>query len=258
MRIPPEGAPLHDISRRALLAGGLALAGTAALAACSARPDRARPLAPTASPLAPAPGGRVVTSELVARPTTIDLGGPTVRTWAYGDTLPGPLVRARAGDLLRVRVTNSLETDTSIHWHGIALRNAADGVPGLTQESVAPGDAFDYEFVVPHPGTYFYHPHVGVQLDRGLYAPMIVDDPDEPGAYDSEWIVVLDDWVDGTGRTPDDVFAELTGGAGMAGHEGHGMPGMDGDDDGGDDDGGCGVRRGGGDSVPRHHFVLTP
>jgi FtsP/CotA-like multicopper oxidase with cupredoxin domain len=166
----------------------------------------------------------VIEKSLTARPVTLDLGGPTVRTWAYADTVPGPLIRADAGDLVRIRLDNQLPADTTVHWHGIALRNVADGVPGQTQDPVGPGTSYNYEFTVPDPGTYFYHPHVGVQLDRGLYGPLIVDDPREPGEYDAEWVVVLDDWVDGTGRTPDDVFAELTGSSGSSMG---GMGGMD-------------------------------
>src|SRR5207247_1416523 len=71
---------------------------------------------------------------------------------------------------------------------------------------------FTYSFTVAEPGTYWYHPHVGVQLDRGLYGPLIVEDPAEPGGYDHDWTVVLDDWIDGTGYTPDQVLAALRSG----------------------------------------------
>lgn len=169
----------------------------------------------------------MVEHTLRAKPATLDLGGTTVDTWAFGDTAPGPLIRATAGDMLRIRVDNQLPADTTVHWHGIALRNEADGVPGLTQNPIATGDSFLYEFTAPDPGTYFYHPHVGVQLDRGLYAPLIIDDPREPGDYDLEWVVVLDDWVDGTGRTPDDVLAELTAPDGTSSDDMGGMGGMD-------------------------------
>lgn len=137
-------------------------------------------------------------------------------------------MRATAGDFLRVRLDNQLPADTTVHWHGIRLHNLADGVPGMTQDPIPAGGAFTYEFTAPDPGTDFFHPHVGVQLDRGLYAPLIIDDPDEPGAYDAEWIAVLDDWVDGTGRTPDDVLAKLIadGGTVTSGGMG-GMGGMD-------------------------------
>jgi FtsP/CotA-like multicopper oxidase with cupredoxin domain len=76
----------------------------------------------------------------------------------------------------------------------------------VTQDPIDAGKSFTYQFTVPDPGTYFYHPHSGVQLDRGLYGTLLVDDPADPGGYDVEWTVVLDDWVDGTGRTPEDVL----------------------------------------------------
>ena len=89
-----------------------------------------------------------------------------------------------------------------------------DGVPGMTQAPVPAGREFTYRFAVAEPGTYWYHPHVGVQLDRGLYGPLIVEDPAEPAAYDHDWTVMLDDWIDGTGYTPDQVLAALRGGMG--------------------------------------------
>lgn len=219
------------ISRRAVLLGSLGLAGSAALGACtssttgSGQPSSVGSTAPATA----SPGQKVVTKTLTAKPVTLDLGGPTVRTWAYANQVPGPVLRATAGDLLRVTLDNQLPADTTIHWHGIRLRNAADGVPGVTQDPVRPGTTFVYEFTAPDPGTYFFHPHVGVQLDRGLYAPMVIDDPREPGQYDAEWILVLDDWVDGTGRTPDEVLQQLvadggTTGGGM-GAMGHGSMG---------------------------------
>lgn len=218
--------PQPMASRRSLLLGGLATVGTMALSACSKSPSPASsPIGP-APTLNPAPGQNVVTKSLVAKPTTLDLGGVMVDTWAYGDAAPGPLLRATAGDMLRITLDNQLPEDTTIHWHGIRLRNVADGVPGQTQDPVRPGAAYTYEFTAPDPGTYFFHPHVGVQLDRGLYAPLIIDDPSEPGRYDAEWVVVLDDWIDGTGTTPDEVFTDLTGGQGAGMHHGN-MGGMD-------------------------------
>ena len=223
---------MTGMSRRTLLLGGLGL-GAAALTGCTTAPaagpvpSASGPM-PTLPPATPRPGQRIVEQVLTAKPVTLDLGGPTVPTWAYGDTAPGPLVRATAGDFLRIRLDNQLPADTTIHWHGIRLHNKADGVPGMTQDPVPAGGSFTYEFTAPDPGTYFFHPHVGVQLDRGLYAPLIVDDPNEPGAYDAEWVVVLDDWVDGTGRTPDDVLAKLIADGGPAPSGGMGgMGGMD-------------------------------
>lgn len=181
---------------------------------------------------------------LTAGPTTIDLGDRSVETWAFNGAVPGPEIRLRAGDVVRARVRNDLPDPLTIHWHGIALRNDMDGVPGVTQDPFEPGDEFVYEFTAPDPGTYFYHPHTGTLLDRGLYAPLIVEDETPPAEYDQDITVMLDDWIDGTGQTPDDVFAALgAGGAGMgdmsAGGMDHagGMGGMDmGSDMGGDMD----------------------
>jgi FtsP/CotA-like multicopper oxidase with cupredoxin domain len=92
---------------------------------------------------------------------------------------PGRLLRATAGDELRVEVDNQLPAARSVHWHGLACANDMDGVPGITQDPIPAGGSFRDEFTVPDPGTYFYHPHSGVQLDRGLYGVLVVDDPVE-------------------------------------------------------------------------------
>ncbi|MFJ9454542.1 multicopper oxidase family protein [Kitasatospora sp. NPDC101447] len=247
-------------TRRTVLAAALAAAGTGLLTACSSdsmkgmdhasvnHGDAGGASGPAAS-AAPAgfvaPNGPEVAAAeakrnpgperkvaLTATETTLDLGGRTVRSWAYGDRLPGREVRATVGDTLALTLANHLPQPTSLHWHGLALRNDMDGVPGLTQSAVRVGATFDYRFTLTHPGTYWFHPHSGVQQDRGLYAPLIVEDPKEPLRYDREWVVVLDDWVDGVdGSTPDAVLAELAqgmGGTDHSGGSGHDMPGMPG------------------------------
>jgi FtsP/CotA-like multicopper oxidase with cupredoxin domain len=214
-----------QIDRRALLLGSLGVLASGALVSCGIGPAQRGAIGPNSDlvrdteRLRRSAGQRVVRHQITAKPASVDLGGRTVKTWTYGDGVPGPLIRTTAGDLLRVELTNQLPTDTSVHWHGIALRNDMDGVPDLTQRPIGAGSNFTYEFTTPDPGTYFFHPHTGVQLDRGLYGVLVVDDPHEPGKYDQEWIVVLDDWIDGTGRTPDDVLDGLTSMAGM-GHGG--------------------------------------
>ena len=121
---------MSEITRRAVLRGAAGLAGVAALgglAACNRSTGTA--VGPAADAVAAAeaarrkPGARVVTARLTAQPVTLDLGGQTVSTWAYGDTAPGPLLRVDAGDVLRVDVANQLPDATSVHWHGLALRN---------------------------------------------------------------------------------------------------------------------------------------
>ena len=200
---------------------------------CSTGPDPATPRRVTAtSPRISevenarrTAGQRTTELSLDAVQGDVDLGGKVVRTWSYGGQLPGREIRVQRGDLLRASLRNNLPEETTIHWHGLALRNDMDGVPVLTQRAIGSAASFRYEFTVPDTGTYFFHPHVGVQLDRGLYAPLVVEDPAEPGAYDTELIVMLDDWLDGLGRDPDAVFKELrTGGMGnMGGMGGMGM-----------------------------------
>ncbi|MGW7471139.1 multicopper oxidase family protein [Streptomyces cyaneofuscatus] len=239
--------PMHRPTRRAVLGAALTVAGTGVLAACSDGGGHGGAHAPGGaqdSGTYVSPGGKEVAAaekargsgpvrkvSLTATRTRLDLGGgTTVASWAYGDRLPGREVRVTAGETLDLTLANHLPQPTSMHWHGLALRNDMDGVPGLTQRAIAPGGDFRYRFAVPHPGTYWFHPHSGVQQDRGLYAPLIVEDPKEPLAYDKEWVVVLDDWVDGVdGSTPDAVLEELSGGMGGGGmdHGAHTMSGVE-------------------------------
>lgn len=216
---------MHKISRRALIGGGVALSGAALLSACSRTQAALSPVGPNDGVIDATEAERPSTGHervftLTAQETELDLGGTVVRTWSYGGALPGAELRVGAGDTVAATLVNDLPDPTSVHWHGLALRNDMDGVPGLTQERIAPGERFTYRFIAANPGTHWFHPHVGTQFDRGLYAPIIVEDPNEPLAYDQEWIVVLDDWLDGVDNTPDEVLAELR--AGMD-HGGHGM-----------------------------------
>ncbi len=195
-----------QLTRREVLAGLLGAGAAAGLAACTrTAPPQVGPSPASAEPTT----GTVRALGVRARPVELDLGGRTVATWAYGDSVPGPPVRATAGDMVRIDFRNDLPEETSVHWHGLAIPHDMDGVPHLTSEPVPPGGSFAFAFVVPDPGTYWFHPHTGLQLDRGLYAPFIVDDPAEPGDYDAEWIVVLDDWTDGLGASPDQILADL-------------------------------------------------
>lgn len=137
---------------------------------------------------------------LTARPDEAPLaeglqGAGKTRIWGYNGSVPGPILRYRRGDRVRVRLKNELPQPTSIHWHGIRVVNAMDGVPGLTQPAVLPGESFDYDFVVPDAGTFWYHTHARTweQLARGLYGLLIVDE-DEPPVFDRDIALALDDW----------------------------------------------------------------
>ncbi|WP_406446174.1 multicopper oxidase family protein [Streptomyces sp. NBC_00631] len=215
---------MNSVNRRSVLLAGLGVAGAGVLAACSSGSGSS-----TASLVSPNDAavaavekkrkstGRTQQVTLTAARAMLDLGGGVMaNSWAFSGRTPGKELRLSVGDTLAAELSNQLpdRTTTSIHWHGIALRANMDGVPPATQAAVRAGSNFTYRFVADAPGTYFFHPHVGVQLDRGLYAPLIVEDPKEPLQYDDEWVVVLDDWVDGVTGTPDEVFAELKQGMG--------------------------------------------
>ena len=207
-------------SRRAFLGLGLGVgaAATLALAGCTSTAAWVNPDSAAVRDRERQRGGTGKTTAvtLTAASASLDLAGTTAQTFAYG-AVPAPIIRLSAGDTLKATIRNQLPVETSVHWHGLALRNDMDGVPPITQQPIAAGATFDYEFIAPDPGTYWFHPHVGAQLDSGLYGALIVEDPNEPLAYDDEWVIVLDDWLDGVTATPDQVLAELSRGMGDMG-----------------------------------------
>jgi FtsP/CotA-like multicopper oxidase with cupredoxin domain len=167
------------ISRRSLLQAGAGLLLTAVL---------------------PAPGLAATSGEyrIAAAPARAPLAGdgrPEADVWAYNGTIPGSLVRLRQGEAARLVVENRLDQDTTVHWHGIRLPNAMDGVPGLTQPPIRPGESFVYEFTPPDAGTFWYHPHANSleQLGRGLAGAVIVEER-EPVAVDRDVLWLLADW----------------------------------------------------------------
>ena len=120
---------------------------------------------------------------------------PETSAWCYDGRVPGPEIRVRQGDRVHVEVTNGLPEETTVHWHGIRLPNAMDGVPYLTQDPIAPGEIFAYDFDAVDAGTYWYHPHQRSleQVGRGLYGPLIIEEADAP-RVDRDITWVLDDW----------------------------------------------------------------
>lgn len=126
--------------------------------------------------------------------------------WSYAGTVPGPLIRARQGERLLIDFENGLAEPTTIHWHGLRIVNAMDGVPGLTQPPIAPGEHFIYEFDLPDAGLFWHHPHLrsSEQLARGLYGVLLVEEPD-PLKVDRDLVWVLDDWrLRGAGAIAED------------------------------------------------------
>jgi FtsP/CotA-like multicopper oxidase with cupredoxin domain len=179
----------------------LTLLSVALLFAVGCKPDTpaarlARELA-GAYPERAAPTGVVRTFDIEARAAELPLvDGGKLRVWAYNGGVPGPELRIRLGDTLRVRFTNRLPQPTTIHWHGVRVPNAMDGVPHVTQPPVPPGGSFTYEFTPKDAGTFWFHPHVrsSEQVERGLYGVLVVEDR-VPAPYARDVVWVLDDWL---------------------------------------------------------------
>jgi FtsP/CotA-like multicopper oxidase with cupredoxin domain len=175
--------PIDGTRRRAL--GALGAVALAPMVPVFAPAARAQPL-PDRYTLRAAP----------ARLSILGPENPQTDLWVYNGRVPGPTLRVRQGERLRVDVVNDLPEATTVHWHGLRLPNAMDGVPHLTQPPIAAGGGrFTYEFVCPDAGTYWYHPHLrgNVQVEMGLAGALIVEEP-ERLAVDRDVLWVLDDW----------------------------------------------------------------
>ncbi|UWG47886.1 Multicopper oxidase [Halanaeroarchaeum sp. HSR-CO] len=187
------------LPRRRVLQG-LVGAGTVALAGCANLRGAVGGEPTVPDPRAPPEGPADVSTRLRAGvPDTDSTAGVSGSTWLYDDTYPGPELRVSEGDVFEVDVHNDLPDETTIHWHGIPLTNPMDGVPNVTQAPIDSGEAFTYKFRAEPAGTYFYHSHVGLQLDRGLFGPLVIEEPSPHVEYDREFTVVFDDYL---GRTP--------------------------------------------------------
>lgn len=171
--------PNPQVSRRSLIAASGAAAAATLFPAClGAQP-------------APSDGFRV----LRAKPGIAPLRGPeheTTAIWGYSGVVPGPNLRIRRGDELKVRLHNELPADTAIHWHGVRVPNAFDGT-SLTQKPVAPNASFDYRFVPPDAGTYWYRAAVRRQQSRALHGALIVEET-EAVDVDRDVVLILDAW----------------------------------------------------------------
>ena len=172
-------------------------------------------LAGAALSLAPGCASQVASGKSLrmapARQSLAGPGHPDTAVWAYNGAVPGPELRLRQGERLRIAVENGLPAGTTVHWHGIRLPNAMDGVPHLTQHPIAANGRFAYEFELPDAGTFWYHPHLGnpEQVSRGLYGALIVEER-EPPAVDRDVVWVLSDWqLDRQGRLDDEFLRPM-------------------------------------------------
>jgi FtsP/CotA-like multicopper oxidase with cupredoxin domain len=190
------------IDRRSLLSGSAAFGAAALL------------------PVRIAAASAVRENKLVAAAAQMEIAGvsaPKTDVWAYQGIVPGPEIRVRQGERLRVVVENQLPQETTVHWHGVRVPNAMDGVPHLTQAPIAPGKSFLYEFDCLDAGTFWYHPHSRSfeQVERGLAGALIVEEP-APIKVDRDLAWMLDDWR----LTPDGKISEDFGSMMDASHAG--------------------------------------
>jgi FtsP/CotA-like multicopper oxidase with cupredoxin domain len=137
------------------------------------------------------------TFDLAAQVVEKTIAGKAVRMYAYNGMIPGPTLRVRQGSTITVNFKNAIDQPATVHWHGIRLLNKNDGVPGVTQAAVQPGETFAYELAFPDDGVYWYHPHVreDMQQELGLYGAIVVEPADAKryNAVDREEVVFLDD-----------------------------------------------------------------
>ncbi len=149
-------------------------------------------------PLAPRMDGDVKVFDLVASEVDWEVTATNkVRAWAYNGTMPGPEIRVTEGDKVRVIIKNELPESTAIHFHGLMLPNAMDGVPGITQPPIKPGQSFTYEFTARNPGSHMYHSHHNStkQVGKGLLGAFIIEPKDKSAEpkYDHEATIILND-----------------------------------------------------------------
>ncbi|MBA2175667.1 multicopper oxidase family protein [Halobacillus locisalis] len=143
------------------------------------------------------PGDRPVKKfELTAKQVDWSINeNKSVQAWTYNGKVPGEPIRVTEGDYVKVNLKNELEVPVTIHWHGVILPNQMDGVPGLTQDAVQPGETFTYEFVADDAGTYWYHSHQhsSKQVDKGLYGAFVVEEKERTIEIDQTFM--LDEWA---------------------------------------------------------------
>ena len=215
--------PMDTLSRRRLLTYS-AIAGGAGLAGCVGRIRNSAGSSDDRGFPEPRYGDPDREYHLTATESEVTVApGESHAGWTYDGEYPGPEIRAVEGERVRVTLENDLPEETTIHWHGMVLDgdNAMDGVRGVTQAAIEPGAAFVYEFDAEPAGTHWYHSHVGLQLDRELLGPLIIEEREPHVEYDTEATLVLDEHLPGEPRV---VSASEGGGGGMGG-----MGGMSGE-----------------------------
>lgn len=190
------------LTRRHFLHG--AGAGALALGSLALLPTWARPASAGNTGLTTLTGTRF---DLNIGRFPVRIGGRAAMALGMNGQMPGPLIRFREGDEVTINVTNTLDEDTSIHWHGLLVPFHMDGVPGVSFPGIRPGETFTYRYAVPQHGTYWYHSHSGLQEQIGHLGPLVIDPRGtDPVGYDREYVLVLSDW---SFEDPHRIFRKL-------------------------------------------------
>lgn len=181
----------------------LLLLGGAAYGLKESMNQRAEPLNNASGFKAPTTQGNEITYEIVAQQTQQEVApGITLPVYTYNGSVPGQEIRVKMGQDVVVKLINKLQEPVTIHWHGYPVPNKMDGVPGLTQNAVQPGETFVYRFKASVPGTYWYHSHQSSskQVDKGLYGALIVEESTEEERTTRDYTVLLDEMESGTSK----------------------------------------------------------
>ena len=188
----------RDLIRGASLAGG-------GLAVSAWMPAWAQPVSSGIATTLPVVSGGDIALKIARQTMTID--GRKMRAIGVNGTVPAPLIRLREGQTVRLHVTNDLDEDSSIHWHGLLVPPQFDGVPGVSFPGIRARSTFVYEFPIVQNGTYWYHSHSGLQEQLGHYGPIVIDPAGvDPVQYDREHVIVL---ADHSAISPEAIFRAM-------------------------------------------------
>ncbi|MBU3026078.1 multicopper oxidase domain-containing protein [Zobellia galactanivorans] len=127
---------------------------------------------------------------------TVNYTGKDVKAMSFNGSIPGPTLEFNEGEFAIINVTNTMDEETSVHWHGLILPNFYDGVPYLTTPPIKPGETQQYKFALKQSGTYWYHSHTGLQEQRGVYGSIQINPKQTDLEYDKDLVLVLSDWMD--------------------------------------------------------------
>ncbi|WP_152434144.1 copper resistance system multicopper oxidase [Erythrobacter sp. THAF29] len=190
-----------SLNRRRFISStaGLAAASSLAMPAWA----RGRPLSHAANGFGEVSGEDI---ELTIAEHHFSTGGRSGHAIAVNGTVPGPLIRLKEGQDVRLHVTNNLDEDSSIHWHGLLVPFQFDGVPGVSFPGIKPGQRFTYEFPIRQSGTYWWHSHSGLQEQAGHYGPIIIEPADPDPRYDRDYVVLLSEF---TPMHPHEIMRKL-------------------------------------------------